>query len=152
MIAAVAMVHAAEIVTPNPLNALDQAAYALWGSTEANPRTWFNQFCKMYFDQHVAGLKAAIYRDGTLTPGVDSVTVMMQFTKEGANDATAVDVHYGTTKTNLINKAAFTKAELLAGKPIAGLVTGTKYFFQVRPTAHVDFIGAWSGIYYAVAG
>lgn len=152
MIAAVAMVHAAEILAVDALDAFDQAGYALWGSIFASPRTWFNQFCKMYFDQHVAGLKAAIFTNVTLTPGVDKVNFKAQFTKEGANDVTAVNIVYGLSKTNLINTAAFTKAELMAGKDIASLVTGTKYFFQVQPTAHIDFIGAYSGIFYAVAG
>ena len=150
--AAVAMVHAAEILAVNPLDAFDQAGYNLWGTLFAGPRTWFNQFCKMYFDQHVASLKAAIFTNVTLTPGAGKVNFKAQFTKEGANDVTAVNIVYGLSKTNLINTAAFTKAELMAGKDIASLVTGTKYFFQIQPTAHVDFVGAYSGIYFAVAG
>ena len=152
MIAAVDMVHAAEILALNPLDAFDQAGYNLWGTIFSGPRTWFNQFCKMYFDQHVAGLKGAIFTDATLTPGADKVNFKAQFTKEGANDITTANIVYGLSKTNMINTAAFTKAELMAGKDIASLVTGTKYFFQIQPTAHVDFVGAYSGIFYAIAG
>ena len=147
--AAVAMVHAAEIVSPSPLIAFDQAAYALWGSIYATPRTWFNQFVKNYIDQHRLSLKGAIYRGFTLTPTATQVTVLGTFTKEGANDITAVNINYGTSKTNMINTLAATKAELAAGKAVTGLSGKTKYFFQIRPTAHADFIGTYSGIYFS---
>lgn len=149
---AVDMVHAAQAEAVDPLDSADQMALSALGSLEATPRTWFNTQVKMYIEQHVAALKGAIFRNITLTPGVDKVTVQGTFTKEGANDITAVNIKYGTSPTNLIGTVAATKAELAAGKDVTSLVTDVKYYFQIQPTAHADFVGMNSGIYNAVAG
>ena len=145
-------IHTAQGLAADALGLTDQVAYALWGSCEATPRTWFNQIVKNALNQNVAALKRAIAHGFVLTPGATKVTVKGFFTPEGANDVTTIDVYYGTSKTALTSKSAFTKAELNAGKDITSLTTGVKYYFQARPTAHADFVGVRSGIYYAVAG
>lgn len=148
--AAVAMVHAAQALAADALDEADQMAYALLGSLQATPRTWFNTFCKQYIDQHVAAKKGAIYTNLTVTPGVDKLTVMAQFTKEGANDIAFGNIWWGTSKSNMPNSVACTGVELKAGKDTGVLVTGVKYYVQFRPTGHDDFIGANSGIGYGV--
>jgi hypothetical protein len=150
--AGVDAVHAAQALAVSPLVAIDAAAYALLGSTFPTPRTWFNQVIKEWVDQYVAVLHGAIYHGAVMTPGVDQITFLLKYTKEGANDITAGFIWYGTSKTAMINSLAATGAEITAGKVIPSLVTGVKYFMQYRPTAHIDYAGANSGIYYAVAG
>lgn len=146
--AAVAAIHAAQALAAQPLNAVDVAAYALLGSIYATPRTWFNSVVKEWIDQYVAALKGAIYRGGAITPGATQLSVALFVTDDGANAITAGDFYYGTSKTALIN----TFTAVIAGDDlstvITGLVAGTKYYLQFRPSAHADFVGCNSGIYY----
>ena len=147
---AVAAVHAAQALAVDPLIAVDQTAYSLWGSIWATPRTWFNQICKNNMNQRVAIKRGCIYRDGAFTPGAGQVTCHLEFTKvSGANNVTAGTWYYGTSKTALINQFPATILVDSIDDVKAGLVAGVKYYFQFRPTLHADYVGAYSGIYYA---
>lgn len=150
---AVDAIHAAQALAADPLAEADTMAYSLWGSIFAAPRTWFNQAVKNAIDQRVAALRGAIYRAGATTPGVNTLAVTLDFTKiSGANDITAGTFYYGTSKTALIHSEAAVVLADNAAATLAGLVTGTKYYWQFRPSAHIDYAGAYSGIYYGVAG
>lgn len=147
---AVTAIHDAQALAVDPLVAADVAAYALLGSVRATPRTWFNEVCKYWLDQRVAALRSAIYRAGATTPGASQLAVTIDFTEDGANTITAGDFFYGTSKTALINSFTATVVADNASATITGLTTGVKYFWQFRPSAHADFVGARSGIYYGV--
>ena len=58
------------------------------------------------------------------------------------------DIYYGTSRTALIHTQATTKLLLAAGVVVAGLTSGVKYFFQVRPTSPAGQVGNRSGIYH----
>ncbi len=144
---AVAMIHAAQALAADELNAADILAYTLLANQNATPRTWFNEFVKQYADQHVAALKGVVYRNMVITPGAGQLAVSLDWTKEGANDITAGNFYYGTSPSALIYvEAAAVAASLTA--TITGLTAGVKYYVQFRPTAHADFVGTRSGIYY----
>lgn len=144
---AVAMVQAARVDATHPLDAIDVAAYNRLAGTFGTPRTWFNAFTRIFVNQRVASLKAAIWRDGTVTPGAGTIDFEVWYTKEGANDVTAANVVYGLTPTALINTQAVVQAAGHYNFQIAGLTPNIVVYFQLRPTAHVDFVGADSGIY-----
>lgn len=145
--AAVAMIHAAQALAVDPLNADDIMAYTLLANQNATPRTWFNEFVKQYVNQNIAALKGAIYRAGTTTPAAASLDVEVSWTKQGANDITAGNFHYGTSPSALIyTEPAVVAATLTA--TLAGLTAGVKYYWQFRATVHADFVGTRSGIYY----
>lgn len=151
--AAVAMVHAAQGLAAQPLAAVDIIAYALLANQEASPRTWFNQFVKQYADQHVAALQCAIFRDMVIASGgAGELDVDLEWTPEGVNDITTATWFYGTSPSALIYSVAATIAAGRATDSLTGLTTGVKYYVQLRPTAHADFVGVRSGIYHGVAG
>lgn len=151
--AGVLMVHTAQALVANALIAIDVLAYALLANQEASPRTWFNQFVKQYCDQHVAALQCAVFRDMVIAPGAAGVLdVDIEWTPEGVNDITAATWFYGTSPSALIYSVVATIAAGRATDSIAGLTTGQKYYVQLRPTAHADFVGVKSGIYHGVAG
>lgn len=145
---AVAAIHAAQALGANPLAAADVSAYALLGSTFPSPRTWFNQVCKQWIDQNVAALKGCIYRDGGTTPGANQLAVTIDTSPQGVNAVTAGDFYYGTSKTALIYTEAAAVVAGVATATILGLTTGVKYFWKFKPSAHADFVGTESGIYY----
>lgn len=146
--AAVAAIHTAQALAASPLGAIDAAAYSLWGSTFEGPRTWFNQIVKNWLDQRRLAKIPIIYRGAVLTPAPTAITLKLLMTEQDSvlNLAT---VRWGTTPTNLLMSQGVTKVELAAGIAITGMVTGTKYYLQVRPTLPTGFIGSFSGIYYA---
>lgn len=148
----VTRIHEAQAVAAHALAALDAAAYALWGSTYPTPRTWFNQAVKNGVDQQVASKGYTAYRGGAVTPGVDEITFTIYSAQIAAGHITAGTFYYGTSKTALINSkaATITIAENKAHAVINGLVTGTKYFCQFRPSASADYVNTNSGIYYGV--
>lgn len=148
---AVDLIHVCQALAANPLDADDVIAYAALASVRDTPRTWFNELCKQLMDQVKAGKEMAVYRDGSTVPGVDDLDVALYQTVTGANTVTAGDFWYGTTKTALIHSQVAAFAYPLISATIAGLVTGTKYFWQFRSSAHDDFDGSRSGIYYGVA-
>jgi len=147
---AVDLVHAAQIEATHPLDADDVAAYSLRGTTRSSPRTWFNEVVKEYLDQQVAGLKAAIFRDGEATPGSGSLAISMYYTKQtdGANDITAGNIIWGTSKSALINTEAATIAAGHITCTVSSLPHGTKIFYKFAATLHAHYLGAESGIYY----
>jgi len=145
---AVDAIHAAQALAANPLIAIDIIAYALWASIYPNPSTWFNQICRNNMLQRVAALRGCIYRDGSVTPGAAQLAMHLEFTKiSGANDVTAGSWYYGVSRTALITSMAATIVANSIDNTIAGLTPGTKYYVQFRPSAHADYVGAYSGIY-----
>lgn len=145
---AVEAIHSAMAEATRTLDEQDIMAYALLASLRATPRTWFNEIVKQWLDQKVAGLQPTVYRGGSLTPAVDAI-VFKLFQDDDGPAVTNGNLHYGTSKTALIHTIATTPAQMQAGKNMPGLVTGTKYFIQFRPTLPVGSIGANSGIYYS---
>lgn len=146
----VALIHDVEALGAAGLTSVDTAAYALYGSTLGLVMTWFNAVVRQCLKQKVALKHYAIYYECVVTPGVDLVNLNFHWYKEFgvAEDITAGTVYYGTSKTALINAfAANVVADLITAN-IVGLVTGTKYYFQFRSTAHADFDGTRSGIYH----
>ena len=152
MTTTVSTIHTAQAVAVSPINALDVAAYALDAATEATPRTWFNQVCAQCLPALKAAKQIVVFRGATVTPGVDSIVVVLKWTKTGANDVTAGNYIYGLTKTSMINTVAAVIAASAATGTIIGLTTGVKYFCQFVPTVHVDYSMNKSGIYFGVAG
>jgi len=148
--AAVAALHTAQGEAVKTFGALDVAAYALWASIVQSATTWFNQVCRAWLDQRVAGLRSAIFRGAVLVPGDTTIYIDVSYTVDGLNNITAGLFHYGTSKTALNNSIA---PDLIGGQTaevtIPGLTNGTKYYIQFRPTAHADFVGARSGIYHS---
>ena len=147
---AVADIHAYQARIANPLDEDDVRAYALWGSTYATPRTWFNQCVKNYVDQKVAGLREAIFVSGSTTPTTEQLVFKIYSGSIIAGKLTEGNFWYGTSRTALINKVAGVPD--LAGHhmtaTVTPLTTGVKYFWQFRPTLLVGYLGARSGIYY----
>lgn len=145
----VGTIHYCEGLSTHALAAIDKTAYSLWASCYATPRTWFNQILKNSIDQKVAGLGYCVFHGAVVTGNPDRITFYLWYTQSGVEDITAGYIYYGTSKTALTSKKAATGAELNAGVEVTGLTTGVKYFLQYRPTAHADFVGCRSGIYYA---
>lgn len=142
---AVTRVHWAQARSSNPLDEADVSAYALRGSIEANPRTWFNQAIKMMVDCQVASKNYPIYYDGSATPGASSLAMQMYAHLQAP---TAGKFYYGTSKTALINSIAATIAGSSISKTIPGLTSGVKYYVQFRADSGDPAEGSYSGIYY----
>jgi len=147
---AVDAIHAAQIKPVLPFVEADKSAYALLGSLQPTPRTWFNTIVKQWLDQLRASKDMAVSSGGVLTPGDTTLTLQMAQHEQTGDAMTNGKLHYGTSKTSLLNSIACTPAELAVGKEIPGLVNGVKYFVQYRPDTPVDYVGANSGIYYGV--
>jgi len=146
--AAVTAIHTSQGLPTGGIDAIDTAAFALWGSIYATPRTWFNQIVKNWIDQKVASLIPIIWSDATLTPASNQITLKVNSTCESSL-LTNANVKWGTSKTALINSQGVTRAQLNAGIAISGMATKTKYYLQVQPTLPIGFIGSFSGIYHA---
>ncbi len=144
--AAVDGIHLAQADLTNPLIEADTVAYALYGSCEPTPRTWFNQAVKDWIDQEVATKKPCLCSAGALTPGASQLGVSLYLW-----EATCVagKFFYGTSKTALINTEDAVIVTQEATATIAGLTPGVKYFVQFRPDAADPSEGARSGIYHA---
>jgi len=142
---AVTRVHWAQARATNPLDSEDVMAYALRGSIEATPRTWFNQAVKMMVDCLVAGKNYPIYYDGHATPGASQLGLQLY---AHLNAPTAGKFFWGTSKTALINSIAATIAGSSISKTIPGLTTGVKYYVQFRADSGDPAEGSYSGIYY----
>ncbi|MBA7532778.1 hypothetical protein ES705_25008 [subsurface metagenome] len=143
--AAVVAIHDAQADLTNPLIEADIVAYALYGSCEPTPRTWFNQAVKDWIDQEVATKKPCLCSAGALTPGASQLGVSLYLW-----EATCVagKFFYGTSKTALINSEDAVIVTQEATATIAGLTPGVKYFVQFRPDAADPSEGARSGIYH----
>jgi len=146
--AAVDAIHTAQALAADAFAALDAAAYALFGSTYASPRTWFNQAVKNYVDVSVAGDTPGLFYDAVIDPSTPA-QIDLDIDSEEAGLGTA-KLFYGTSKTALINSVACTGTPPNYLATIPGTVKGTKYFFQVRIDAGQAGEGAKSGIYYSV--
>lgn len=146
---AVARVHEAMAVANYGLDSIDAAAYALWGSTFATPRTWFNQAVKNIIDQ-MAATPARIGRCfhwGRTTPGTDELGAVINYRGVAM---TAGNFHYGTSKTALLSTKVAVVSPTACSATITGLTTGVKYFWQFRATTPANAVGVRSGIYYGV--
>ena len=143
---AVDAIHTAQADATNPLDSEDASAYALYGSCEPTPRTWFNQAVKDWIDQEVAGKKPCLCSAGALTPGASQLGVSLYLW-----EATCVagKFYYGTSKSALINSEVAVIAAQEATATIAGLTPGVKYYVQFRADPADPAEGARSGIYYA---
>lgn len=144
----VALIHTAMSTAANKLSDIDKAAYSLLASVQGITMTWFNAASKQGVDQNVAAKKAVVYRDGTTTPGWGSLAASLYWSKQGANDITAGTISYGPNKAAMLSSMAATILAGLITATIPGLTAGVKTYWQFRPTAHADFVGANSGIYY----
>jgi len=145
---AVAFIHAHQGIAAHPLDSEDIQAYALLASVVKSATTWFNQLVKLMVDSRVLGHNNGSYGDGHLTPGAGTLSFETWAYFEDA--PTAAKLHYGTSKTALINSIALTVAADKLSKTVPGLTTGVKYYAQVRPTAPAAAIPLRSGIYYGV--
>jgi len=145
---AVALVHAAQAHAVNFMLEADIRAMALWGSTFATPRTWFNQMVKNLIDQQVAGKKWGAFCHGSTGVTDTTITFVLKDTGMTGGAVTTGAIWYGSSKTALIKSISADGTQMAAGKVITGLVSKTKYFMQYRPTIPVGYLGLMSGIYY----
>ena len=102
MIAAVALIHACQGTPADPLDEEDTMAYALLGSKEPTPRTWFNTIVRQWLLQKVATKIPAIYRNMSAVGGATKLTVTGRIEPESSG-ITSGKLHYGTSKTALVN-------------------------------------------------
>ena len=144
---AVAKVHELQANATHPLAAADISAYALWASVVKAATTWFNQACRNWIDQRVAGKQGRIFSGGSTVPGTNSLKVTV-FDMDA--NIKGGDFWYGTSKTALISKKAVTPTDVRIETTITGLTTGVKYFWQFRSTSPDAYDGTKSGIYYGV--
>lgn len=144
---AVAAIHAYQGEAAYDFSEEDIASYALLGSLQPTPRTWFNTVVRQWINQKVAGLVPGVWGEGVITPGDGKLTVKIRAWPESGN-ITSNYIYYGTSKTALVNRITCTLAEILAGHDIPGLTNGVKYFVQVRTHNPVNARGCDSGIYY----
>ncbi|MBA7579051.1 hypothetical protein ES708_20917 [subsurface metagenome] len=144
--AAVLGIHTAQADPTNPLDSQDASAYALYGSLEPTPRTWFNQAVKDWIDQKVATKLPCLCSAMTLTPGSEQLGISLYLW-----EATCVagKFYYGTSKSALINSEEAVIATQEATATIIDLTAGVKYFVQFRPDPADPAEGARSGIYFS---
>jgi len=148
--AAVALIHYAESLGGSIFAAVDKSAYALYGSTEPTPRTWFNQAVARHIIAAVNGEHPQLHGDATFTdPATTEITLVLY---NYAYPTEAGFMHWGTTKTNMPNRVA---CDGIGGEHTAvmtGFTKGNKYFFQFRPTKVTDdrYV-CRSGIYHHVS-
>ena len=155
--AAVQLLHDTQAKATNPLQSVDQVAYAALASAKGKIMTWFNQVCKLYLDTIRATNTPVVYSDFTVsvaTPNPFSCIIYLE--EETASDLAAGKFFFGTSKTNLINSIAGTlvagvSMALVAQDLSAFLTAGVKYYVQFRPDVGDPCVGADSGIYNFVA-
>lgn len=147
MTTAVALIHTAQARAANPLDAEDVMAYAALGSIRATPRTWFNECVKQQIDAVIDSKTPCVFYDGHGTPGANQIAYDLYEHYVGQTNGS---IYWGTSKTALINHQAAGIAGAHISGVIAGLTTGTKYYFQYRPDVGDPSEGCLSGIYYAV--
>jgi len=147
--AAVAAIHTAQALAANMMNAVDTAAYSLWGSTFATPRTWFNQIVKNWLDVEVAGDTPSIFYDAV----IDAVpaTGHIDLDIDACVTVGTAKCFYGTSKTALINSVACTGTPPNYLADITPTVPGVKYYFQVKADVGQVGEGVESGIYHFVS-
>ncbi len=145
--AAVTAIHTAQALATDGLVSLDAAAYALWGSCYAKPRTWFNQIVKNWLDCEVAEKTPMIFYDCQIDVATTE-HISVDIDSQEALGGTA-KCYYGSSKTALINSVACTGVAPNYLADITPTVPGSKYFFQVRIDDAEAAEGARSGIYFA---
>ncbi|MBA7567642.1 hypothetical protein ES708_09357 [subsurface metagenome] len=138
-------IHAAQADPTNPLDEEDAQAYALYGSCEPTPRTWFNQAVKDWIDQKVATKLPCLCSNMVITPATGELGLSLYLWEA---TCTAGKFYYGTSKTALINSEDAVIATQEATATLTGLTAGVKYFIQFRPDPADPAEGARSGIYY----
>jgi len=118
----------------------------------ANPKTTAQntQIVKQWLNQKVAGKIPVIFHDMGVMPIAGGLNVKGWLTEESGTQVSG-NLHYGTSKTALINTKGCAQVQLNGTMPITGLTTGVKYYVQYRCTGPATFLGANSGIYYGVA-
>ncbi|MBA7573111.1 hypothetical protein ES708_14906 [subsurface metagenome] len=141
------LVHAWQAATTHPLTALDIRALALLASVVQTATTWFNQAVKDGINQLVAGKREALFTSAVITPGTDKLDVKIW---NLGIAPTAGKWWYGTSRSALVHSVASTHVGGSSAASITGLVTGTKYFVQFKPTLPATILGTRSGIYYGV--
>lgn len=145
----VAAIHAAQSVADHPFGALDQTSQALKGSLFPTPRTWFNTIIKTWLDQRAAGLRSVIYHGGEVVEGNTTLTISSDHTADGDNEITAAKLYWGTKKTNMPNSMDMVvDGDNWTHAVIVDLTNGVKYYCQIRPSEHADFVGCNSGIFH----
>lgn len=147
---AVLNVHLAEAVAGHELSEVDKTAYALYGSTEKTPRTWFNQAVARYVIAQVNSEIQQLLGDATFTdPATTEITLVLynyqQHTQAGR-------MYWGISKTALVNSQVCNGAGDEHTAVMTGFTKGVKYFFQFRPTKETDdrYV-CRSGIYHHVS-
>lgn len=152
--AAVAKIHACQILAANALDAEDTAAYRLLGSALSKVMTWFNTACKLWIDCEILSDIPVIYSDGTVTTKTaTAIDLIIYLNEKTASQLAAGKFYFGATKTALINAKAATitpgvTAALTAEDCSAFLTPGVKAFWQFKPDAADPCEGADSGIYF----
>lgn len=147
---AVDAVHDAQAAALGPLDADDVTAYAQYAATLAGVMTWFNAAIRNFVNQRVAALSGCVFHQGSTEEGVDQLVFNIRFTEDAdaVGAVTAGTFFYGTSPTALVNSVAAVIVGQTASVTVAGLTTGQKYYWQFRPTAAAEFVGARSGIYH----
>lgn len=142
-------IHAGEALPADGILAVDKTAYALYGSTEATPRTWFNQILSRWCfaatrTEHREIFCSAVFTD----PATTEITLELQNLQRPVETGF---MYAGISKTALSKKVAADGVAGVHTGVFTGLVKGTKYFFQFRPDKVVDDKYAMrSGIYHHV--
>ncbi len=151
--AAVAMVHTAQADVTNPLQSIDQVAYAALASAKGRIMTWFNQVCKLWIDAEGTGDVPVVYSDMTFTTKtLGALDIELYLNEKTPSTLLAGTFYFGSTKTNLIYTATATvtagdKVALVAEDGSAFLTAGVKAYVQFRPDAADPCENADSGIY-----
>lgn len=144
--AAVAAIHAAQVLVAHLFVAVDKAAYALYGSTEPTPRTWFNQICDRWLTaaahaEHPQLLTFTSFAD----PATTEITIVLW------NHTLTTEPGFmfcGISKTAMITSVAATGVASVHTGVFTGLTKGLKYYFQFRATKVTDDkYASRSGIY-----
>lgn len=144
---AVEKIHTAMADASYPVNALDKSAFSLWASALGIVMTWFNCIVRYWVNSRVAGDSACIFTGAVVTPASGQVTLELHITAAVGAEPTTGNIKYGTSPTSLINTLVCTVADLATGKDVTGLVNGTKYYFQYRPST-AGYTASYSGIYH----
>lgn len=144
---AVEKIHYAQKDTTYKFGSLERSAFALLGSLQATPRTWFNTIVKMWIDQRVAEDSVCIFSGAAITEADKAITFEAHITSSVGPEPTTGAIHFGTSKSALLSSVVCTVADLASGKALNTLTNGTKYYFQYRPTT-ASYVGSNSGIYH----
>jgi len=147
---AVTAIHSAEALAGHELSELDKTAYALYGSTEKTPRTWFNQAVARCVIAMVNSEVLLLFGDGTFSdPATTEITLVLYSYQWHTQAAT---IHWGTSKTSMPNSQACNGVANEHTAVMTGFTKGVKYFFQLRPTEATDpkYV-CRSGIYHHVS-